>query len=190
MIDVSLLDSMFQIMGPLVSAFAHLGYIQPRLGSGIPYTVPRGTYRCADGKWVAISASADSVAARLLDLIGLTGDARFASFQDRTANREALEQHLRAWVAARPMDEIIREFRRVDAAVAPVFDMSDVFRDAHFKARGTITEVEGVVMQNVVARLSKTPGEIRHPGRAFGADTAAVLGRLRDASGKDEPGRG
>jgi Predicted acyl-CoA transferases/carnitine dehydratase len=117
-IDVSLLDSMFQIMGPLVSAFAHLGYIQPRLGSGIPYTVPRGTYRCADGKWVAISASADSVAARLLDLIGLTGDGRFASFQDRTANREALEQHLRAWVAARPMDEVIGEFRRVDAAVA------------------------------------------------------------------------
>src|SRR6185369_2669762 len=90
-IDVSLLESMFQIMGPLVSAFAHLGYVQPRLGSGIPYTVPRGTYRCADGKWVAISASADSVAARLLALVGLTGDARFASFQDRTAHREALE---------------------------------------------------------------------------------------------------
>ena len=187
-IDVSLLDSMFQIMGPLVSAFAHLGYIQPRLGSGIPYTVPRGTYRCADGKWVAISASADSVAARLLDLIGLTGDGRFASFQDRTANREALEGHLRGWVAARPMDEVIREFRRVDAAVAPVFDMSDVFRDAHFKARGTITEVEGVVMQNVVARLSKTPGAIRHPGRAFGADTVAVLGRLKAAPAKGERG--
>jgi crotonobetainyl-CoA:carnitine CoA-transferase CaiB-like acyl-CoA transferase len=184
-IDVSLLESMFQIMGPLVSAFAHLGYIQPRLGSGIPYTVPRGTYRCADGKWVAISASADSVAARLLDLIGLTGDGRFASFQDRTANREALEQHLSAWVAARPMDEVIGEFRRVDAAVAPVFDMSDVFRDPHFKARGTITEVEGVVMQNVVARLSKTPGEIRHAGRAFGADTVAVLGRLKPGLGEE-----
>jgi len=67
-VDVNLLESMFQIMGPLVSAYAHLGYLQPRLGSGIPYTVPRGTYRCADGKWVAISASADSVARRLLDL--------------------------------------------------------------------------------------------------------------------------
>ncbi len=189
-IDVSLLDSMFQIMGPLVSAFAHLGYIQPRLGSGIPYTVPRGTYRCADGKWVAISASADSVAARLLALLGLSGDGRFASFQDRTANREALEQHLREWVAERPMDEVIREFRRVDAAVAPVFDMSDVFRDEHFKARGTITEVEGVVMQNVVARLSNTPGEIRHPGRAFGADTVAVLGRLSRSPSPPEGGRG
>ena len=107
---------MFEIMGPLVSAFAHLGYIQPRLGSGIPYTVPRGTYRCADGKWVAISASADSVAARLLDLIGLTGDGRFASFQDRTANREALGA-ASARLGRRPADgeEVIGEFRRGDA---------------------------------------------------------------------------
>ncbi len=74
-VDVNLLESMFQLMGPLVSAFAHLGYVQPRLGSGIPYTVPRGTYCCADRKWVAISATADSVAARLLDLLGLKGDA-------------------------------------------------------------------------------------------------------------------
>ena len=88
-------------MGPLVSAFAHLGYIQPRLGSGIPYTVPRGTYRCADDKWVAISATADSVAARLLALVGLTGDPRFVDFQARSANREALEAHVRAWVGAR-----------------------------------------------------------------------------------------
>ena len=85
-VDVSLLESMFQIMGPLVSAFAHMGYIQPRLGSGIPYTVPRGTYQCADGKWVAISSSADSVAARVLDLVGLTGDQRFVDFQ--VAQRE------------------------------------------------------------------------------------------------------
>ena len=68
--------------------------------------------------------------------------------------------------------------------------MSDIFRDEHFRARETITEVGGVAMQNVVARLSKTPGEIRHPGRAFGADTAAVLGRLGDAPRKDETGAG
>jgi crotonobetainyl-CoA:carnitine CoA-transferase CaiB-like acyl-CoA transferase len=66
--------------------------------------------------------------------------------------------------------------------------MSDVFRDAHFKARGTITEVEGVVMQNVVARLSKTPGAIRHPGRAFGADTAEVLRRLGVQRGRRDGG--
>ena len=177
-VDVSLLESMFQIMGPLVSAFAHMGYVQPRLGSGIPYTVPRGTYRCADGKWVAISSSADSVAARVLDLIGMTGDPRFADFQARAANRDALEHIVRAWVGARASEDVISEFRRVDAAIAPVYDMSDIFRDEHFRARHMITKVGGVAMQNIVARLSKTPGAVRSVGRPFGADQEGVLSQF------------
>jgi crotonobetainyl-CoA:carnitine CoA-transferase CaiB-like acyl-CoA transferase len=181
-VDVNLLESMFQIMGPLVSAYAHLGYVQPRLGSGIPYTVPRGTYRCADGKWVAISSSSDSVAARLLALIGLGDDPSFASFQGRSAHREALETHVRDWVGARSAEEVFREFRRVDAAIAPVLDMADIFQDEHFRSRRIITDVGGVVMQNLVARLSKTPGGIRHPGRGFGADTEEVLAELDAAS--------
>jgi crotonobetainyl-CoA:carnitine CoA-transferase CaiB-like acyl-CoA transferase len=185
-VDVSLLESMFQIMGPLVSAFAHMGYIQPRLGSGIPYTVPRGTYRCADGKWVAISSSADSVAARVLDLVGLTGDGRFTTFQARGANREALEDIVRAWVAARQSEEVMREFRRVDAAIAPVYDISDIFRDEHFRARQMITEVGGVAMQSVVARLSKTPGALRYPGRPFNADQDEVLAQLRERAEKKD----
>jgi len=177
-IDVNLLTSMFQIMGPLPSAYAHMGYLQPRLGSGIPYTVPRGTYQCADGIWVAVSSSADSVANRVLDLLGLTGDPRFADFQSRSRNREALEKALSDWVAARPSEVVMSEFRRVDAAIAKVLDMQDIFADPHYQARQMITEVGGVVMQNVVAGLSKTPGQLRHPGRPFDADTEAVLRRF------------
>ena len=182
-IDVNLLTSMFQIMGPLPSAFAHMGYLQPRLGSGIPYTVPRGTYRCADGVWIAISSSSDSVANRVLDLLGLTGDPRFSDFQARSKNREALEQAVTDWVAARPAAEAIREFRRVDAAIARVLDMREIFADEHFKARNMITEVGGVTMQNVVANLSRTPGRLRHPGKAFNADTEKVLKRLKRKPG-------
>ena len=73
----------------------------------------------------------------------------------------------------------MREFQRVDAAIAPVLAMNDIFDDPHFRARQTITEVDGVVMQNVLARLSKTPGAIRHPGRPFDADTREVLRELK-----------
>ena len=177
---------MFQIMGPLVSAYAHLGYLQPRLGSGIPYTVPRGTYRCADGVWVAVSSSADSVAERVMDLVGLADDPRFHSFQGRTEHRDEVEAHVRDWVAARPSEEVFREFRRVDAAIAPVLDMSQIFRDPHYLARGMIAEVDGVTMQNVIARLSKSPGRVRHAGRRFDADTEAVLGRS-DGTPTDAP---
>jgi crotonobetainyl-CoA:carnitine CoA-transferase CaiB-like acyl-CoA transferase len=179
-VDVNLLQSMFHIMGPLVSAYAHMGYLQPRLGSGIPYTVPRGTYRCADGVWIAVSSSSDSIARRVLDLVGLTGDERFSSFQARSANREALEEWISAWIAERPYETVLAEFRRVDAAIAKVLDMRDIFVDPHFKAREMITEVDGVVMQNMLANLSKTPGRLRHAGKPFGADNEAVLGPLRE----------
>lgn len=177
-IDVNLLSSMFQIMGPLPSAYAHMGYLQPRLGSGIPYTVPRGTYRCSDGAWIAISSSSDSVANRVLELLGLTGDPRFASFQARSANREALEKAVIDWVAQRPLDVVMSEFRRADAAIAKVLDMKDIFVDPHFAARDMIAEVDGIKMQNVVANLSKTPGRLRFAGRPFNADTKAVLASI------------
>jgi crotonobetainyl-CoA:carnitine CoA-transferase CaiB-like acyl-CoA transferase len=186
-VDVNLLQSMFQIMGPLVSAYAHMGYLQPRLGSGIPYTVPRGTYRCADGVWIAVSSSSDGIANRVLDLIGLKGDERFATFQARSRNREALEESMRAWVAARQSPEVLAEFRRVDAAIARVLDMADIFADPHFKARHMIAEVDGIVMQNVVANFSRTPGRLRHAGRPFDADTEEVLSAYRGPAAAMKP---
>ena len=67
---------MFQIMGPLISLFILTGEQQPRLGSQLPYSVPRGVYRCKDSKWVGISASSDTVAARVIDVLGFAGDER------------------------------------------------------------------------------------------------------------------
>ena len=81
-----------------------------------------------------------------------------------------------------PSEEVMREFRRVDAAIAKVFDMKDIFADEHFRQRGMIAEVDGIVMQNVVAGMSKTPGRLRYPGRPFDADTKAVLARFAKPS--------
>ena len=90
-VDVNLLESMLQMMSALPSAAAHLDYDQPRLGSGIPYSVPRGTYQCADGHWVAVSTSAESVAKRVLELVGVGHDPRFESFASRAEHREELD---------------------------------------------------------------------------------------------------
>lgn len=175
-IDVNLLESMLQLMGPLPAAAAHLGYQQPRLGSGIPYTVPRGTYRCADGVWVAVSTSAESVAQRVLRLIGHDHDPRFSTFEGRAKHRDELEGLLTAWIDARPSAEVLAAFEEAEAAIAPVYTMPDVLADPHVQARGALVEVDGVVMQGPVARLSATPAEIRGAGRPLGADTESVLG--------------
>jgi crotonobetainyl-CoA:carnitine CoA-transferase CaiB-like acyl-CoA transferase len=186
-VDVSLLDSVLQMMGPLPAAYAATGYLQPRLGSGIPYSTPRGTYRCADGVWVAVSASSESVARRVLELFGIADDPRFATFGDRMAHRDALERAAADWIGARPSGEVLTAFEEAQAAIAPVYSMADVVADPHVRERGSLIEIDGVLMQAPVARLSRTPGHIRHAGRPAGADTAAVLRELGLGVGADEP---
>jgi crotonobetainyl-CoA:carnitine CoA-transferase CaiB-like acyl-CoA transferase len=168
-VDVNLLESILQLMGPLPAAYAHLGYLQPRLGAGIPYTVPRGTYQCLDGVWVALSASAESVAQRILTLLGLEGDPRFVNFQARSENRDALEAATKAWIAQRESAEVVRTFNDIDAAISPVYTMKDVVEDPHIREREMLIEVDGVLMQAPVARLSRTPGQPASAGPALGS---------------------
>jgi crotonobetainyl-CoA:carnitine CoA-transferase CaiB-like acyl-CoA transferase len=177
-VDVNLLESMLQMMSALPSAAAHLDYEQPRLGSGIPYSVPRGTYQCADGKWVAISTSAETVAHRVLTLLGHGDDPRFATFESRAGHREELDGIVAEWVGARGSAEVLAAFDEVEAAIGPVYSMHDLLADPHVIARHVFVEVDGVVMQGPVARLTRTPGEVRFVGRALGADTEAVLDEL------------
>src|SRR6185369_16665633 len=166
-VDVNLLESMLQMMSALPSAAAHLDYEQPRLGSGIPYSVPRGTYQCADGKWVAISTSAESVAHRVLTLLGHGDDPRFATFELRAGHREELDGIVGDWVGRRPSAEVLAAFDEVEAAIGPVYSMHDLLADPHVIARDVFVEVDGVVMQGPVARLARTPGEVRFVGRAL-----------------------
>jgi crotonobetainyl-CoA:carnitine CoA-transferase CaiB-like acyl-CoA transferase len=185
-IDVNLLESMLQMMSALPSAAAHLGYDQPRLGSGIPYSVPRGTYRCADNRWVAISTSAESVAHRVLVLLGLGDDPRFDTFESRAEHREELDAAVTTWVGHRASAEVLAAFEEAEAAIAPVYTMTEVLADPHVRARAVFVEVDGIVMQGPVARLARTPAEMRWAGRVLGSDTDAVLDEL-DADQAPDP---
>jgi crotonobetainyl-CoA:carnitine CoA-transferase CaiB-like acyl-CoA transferase len=173
-VDVSLLESMFQIMGPLISLYETTGEHQPRLGAGLPYTVPRGTYRCADGEWVGISTSADTVAARVMALLGLDGDERFTTFAGRAAHRTEVEAAMRAWCAERTRAEVVATFEAAEAAIGPVLDMGDIATDPHYAARQAIVDVGGTRMQGLVAKLSATPGVLRWAGRPLDADGDAI----------------
>jgi crotonobetainyl-CoA:carnitine CoA-transferase CaiB-like acyl-CoA transferase len=173
-VDVNLLETMLQLMGQLPAAHAATGYLQPRLGSGMPYTVPRGTWRCADGRWVAVSSSHESVARRVLELVGLGDDEDLRSFPGRVAARERIDAAMAAWIGTRSLDEVLAAFEAAEAAAAAVYDMADLAADPHVAARRALVEVDGVVLQGLVARLSATPGAVRHAGRPLGADQAIL----------------
>ncbi len=176
-VDANLLETMFHLMGPLVSLYGVTGEQQPRLGSGLPYTVPRGTYRCSDGEWVASSTSSDGVAARVLDLLGVADDERFATFADRATNREALEAIMVEWCSQRTRAEVLEAFTEAEAAIGPVMDMADIAADPHYAHRGTIEDLDGTPMQGLIARLSATPGSLRWAGRALDADGDEIRAR-------------
>ena len=173
-VDVSLIESMLQIMGPLVPLFGMLGQTQQRLGAGIPYTVPRNTYQTSDGKWVAVSSSAESVAQRVLELIGLDGDEELAGFDGRVAHRERIDARMAEWMLQRTQAQALAEFEHVDAAAAPVYDMADIFADPQYQARNAIVTVDGVPMPQLIAQLSVTPGAVRWAGRAQNQDAAQI----------------
>ena len=180
-VDVNLLESLFQIMGPLMGVWLTRGELQERLGSAIPYSVPRGTYLCGDGEWVAISASANTVALRVMDLVGLGGDPRFETFAGRVHHCDVVDAAVVAYCAARPSAEVLAAFEDAHAAAAPVYTMAGLARDPHACARGLVAEVDGTPMHGLVARLSATPGRLRWAGRPLGADGAAIRAEYSEA---------
>jgi crotonobetainyl-CoA:carnitine CoA-transferase CaiB-like acyl-CoA transferase len=114
-------------------------------------------------------------------LLGLGDDPRFVTFESRGEHRGELDAAVTAWVGARPSAEVLAAFEAAEAAIAPVYTVEDLLSDPHVIARGAVVEVDGVTMAGPVARLSRTPGEIRHVGRPLGADTHEVLSELPDA---------
>ena len=169
-VDVSLLESIFQIMGPLITVWLTRGEMQERMGSLIPYTVPRGVYRCSDGKFVAMSTSSDSIAGRVMELLGLDSDERFTTFAGRIENRDIIDDAIEKWFARHTQAEALAIFEQVQAAAGPVLDMSEIAGDPHYAAREAIISVEGTPMQSLIAKLSATPGAVRWRGRAHDAD--------------------
>ena len=176
-VDVNLLTTIFHMMGPVISLYQLTGELQPRLGSGLPYTVPRGVYQCADGKWVGVSASSDSVAARVMKILGLEHDDRFTTFAGRMQHRELLQQLMDTWCSTRTRDEVVEIFEQAEAAVGPVFDMADIAVDPHFATRNMIQVVGDTPMQGLIAALSKTPGELRWEGKPNNADRDDIVNR-------------
>ncbi|KOV77112.1 acyl-CoA transferase [Streptomyces sp. NRRL WC-3723] len=182
-VDMAIIEPILSVLGPHTTWYDQLGYVQERTGNRSANNAPRNTYRTADGTWVAVSTSAQSVAERVLRLVGrpeLIEEPWFATGADRAAHADVLDEAVGSWIATRTRAEVLAAFEKAEAAVAPVQDVRDVLADPQYQALDTVTTVDDpelgpLRMQNVLFRLSATPGAIRWAGRPHGADTDAVL---------------
>ncbi|CAL9428430.1 Succinyl-CoA--L-malate CoA-transferase beta subunit [Streptomyces sp. enrichment culture] len=182
-VDLALIEPILTVLGPQPTWYDQLGHVQPRTGNRSQNNAPRGTYLTADGTWVAVSTSAQSVAERVMHLVGrpeLIDEPWFATGADRARHADLLDEAVGGWIARHTRTDVLAAFEKAEAAVAPVQDVRDVMADPQYQALNTITTVDDpelgpLRMQNVLFRLSGTPGAIRWAGRPHGADTEEVL---------------
>lgn len=185
-IDLALLEPLMTVMGPHLVTWDQLGIVAPRTGNRSVNNAPRNTYRTKDGRWLAVSTSANSVAERVLRLVGhpeVIDEPWFSSGAERAKRADLLDGWVADWILERTADDVIEAFDAANAAVAPIYGPAELIEDPQVKALEMVTTVEDpdlgpMRMQNVLFRMSATPGQIRWTGRALGADTDDVLAEL------------
>ncbi|MEE2040838.1 CoA transferase [Nocardiopsis sp. CT-R113] len=185
-IDLAIIEPILTVLGPQVTAFHATGAVPQRTGNRSSSNAPRNTYRTRDGRWLAISTSAQSIAERVMRLVGredLVDEPWFASGRTRFEHADELDEAVGTWIAARDADEVVAEFEKAQAAIAPIYDVRDIATDPQYEALGTVVhlpdeELGSVAVHNVPFRMSDTPGEIRWAGRSKGHDNDEVLESL------------
>ena len=183
-IDLSLYEPLFSVLGPQVTEFSALGVVQNRQGNRSPRTSPRNAYRTSDERWVAISGGTQQIADRVLRAVereDLVGDPRFCDAAARRANADDLDAIVAGWIAAHRLDQVLARFEEVQAPIAPVYDTRQILDDPQYQARESFVrcpdpDLGEVTIPGIVPRLSRTPGQVRWTGpAAIGADSARVL---------------
>jgi crotonobetainyl-CoA:carnitine CoA-transferase CaiB-like acyl-CoA transferase len=189
-VDVSLFEPLFSIMGADPTAYAARGRLRSR-GDGAGVSSVRGAFQTSDDHWVAISAATSETAARFFAAVereDLLDDPRFATHEERVAHRGDLNEVLAGVFRRFTQAEILALAREHRLTIGPVLDMAEAMADEHYRERETIVEMEdGVVLQNAVPRLSSTPAVIGRPAPALGEHNAEIYGDL--GIGADELAR-
>jgi formyl-CoA transferase len=191
-IDLPLLDPLFQVLGPQAAGYRLTGKVRARTGSRSTNSGPRNAYLTKDGRYVCLSASTQKMAERLFSSIGrpdLIDDPRYRTNAERVRNAEALDAIIGEFVARMTQAENVAFFERHEVTIGPIYDISQILDDPHFIDREVIAdypdaEMGAYPMHHVVPRLDRTPGSIRTPAPELGQHNREVLARagVDDAS--------
>ena len=183
-IDLSATEAMMKLMEVLAIEYDQLGIVHERIGNDNAYVAPANVLRTSDGHWLTFTFATPNIFDRFAELIGRPGllaDPRFANNAARVANRGEINAIAAAWVAERPLSEVLEKLNAAGVSVAPIYSNAQIATDPHVVAREALASVPdedfgAVKMPGVVPRLSATPGAIRSTGPALGAHNAEVFG--------------
>jgi crotonobetainyl-CoA:carnitine CoA-transferase CaiB-like acyl-CoA transferase len=185
-LDISLLEAIFSILGPEAATYRLTGALRQRVGSGSESSSPRNVYATSDGGWVAISASTQAMTTRLFQAIGradLLDDPKFQTNAERVKHRGEVDAIIGGWIGQRTLGEAISFFEKAGVTAAPVYDVAQFLEDPHVQERGIVVDLPDddmgtVPMHNITPRLSETPGTFRLPAPSVGQHNAEIYGGI------------
>jgi len=184
-IDVALVESMFNLMEAVVPEFDGNGVVRQPSGSTVTGIVPTNTYRCGDGKYIVIGGNGDSIFQRLMVAAGypdMAADPRLASNPGRVENEPEIDDALSKWCAAHDSAYLLQQLDQARVPAGPIYNVEDMLNDEHFQARGLFetVEIDGepLKLPALMPRLSRTPGATRWPGGDLGGENQEILGDL------------
>jgi len=185
-VDVSLFESVFNLMESLVPEYDLTGEVRERAGGALPGITPSNTYPSGDGGYVVIAGNSDAIFRRLMRAIGradLADDPDLAHNPGRVARVDEIDGAIADWTRGRTIDEALAALEVCEVPAGRIYSVADIVTDPQYLARGmiqtfTLADGTAVKMPGIVPKLSETPGETRWIGPELGAHTDAILADL------------
>jgi crotonobetainyl-CoA:carnitine CoA-transferase CaiB-like acyl-CoA transferase len=195
-VDVSLYEPLFGLLGPDFLSYCLTGEIPQPKGNELSYTAPRNSYQTKDGQWVALSCSAQKPFERLMECIGhpeMIGDPQFRTNENRIQpeSRRKLNHVISEWIGNHDAGDVLDICDRLNVTVGPITSMKDIDEDPHYNERDSIIEIEdpatgtNLKIPDLAFRMTGTPGKIRFPGLPHGSANKVVYGELLGYSSEE-----
>jgi crotonobetainyl-CoA:carnitine CoA-transferase CaiB-like acyl-CoA transferase len=185
-VDVSLAESVFNVMESLVPEYDMLGHVRERSGGALPGIAPSNTYLTADGAYVVIAGNSDPIYKRLMQTIGrndLAEAEEFAHNDGRAANSGLLDAAITHWTSSLPINDVLARLEAAEVPAGRIYSVADIVADPHYQARDMLLDAElpggaTVKMPGIVPKLSETPGAVNWSGPELGQHTDGILAGL------------
>lgn len=192
-VDAAIYEAVLAMMESLVPEYVTAGYTRERTGAVLPNVAPSSLYPTADGDSILIGANQDTVFRRLaqaMDVPELAEDPRYATHAARGGHYRELDERIAEWTSSHAADKLLSLLEDHGVPAGRIYRAQDMLADPHFAAREAIVRLPHPVfgelaMQNVVPRLSDTPGQVHGVGPNLGQHTDEVLRELLNLSDED-----
>ncbi len=183
-VDVGIYEAVLAMMESTIPEYVLADNVRGRTGTVLPFVAPSNIYPTKDDDYVLIAGNADTVFTRLAKAVGhpeWAEEDRYATHHARGENMQELDDKISAWTRERSVEEVLDAMAEAGVPSGKVFTAKDMVEDEHYAARENVVTVEdpeigAFPMQNVVPRLSDTPGEVRWTGPTLGQHNEEIYG--------------